>query len=64
MLAIDPAAATNAAATPARFATGPFSWIGESACAGSPKRSGGSVSRKNAPSPPASCSGPMSSPAP
>ena len=52
-----------AAASPAAVAAGMFSWIGESAWAGSPKRSGGSVSRKNAPSPPASWSSPLS-PAP
>ena len=56
-------AATAPAASPASVATGMFSWIGESAWAGSPKRSGGSVSRKKAPSSPASCS-PGASPAP
>ena len=57
------ASAATPAASPAAVATGIAAWTGESACAGSPKRSGGSVSRKNAPSPPASWSAP-SSPAP
>ena len=54
--AATPAAATRPAPTAVSVAGSTFSWIGESACAGSPYRSGGSVSRKNAPNPPASVS--------